>query len=433
MNKPVETGPAARPEAPAPIVLVPKPAPPTPARKRSDKRWMIAGLLSLLVLAALGAAWWFLGAGGTVHYTTAAVTRGNVTRTVTATGTVNPVLTIIVGSYVSGVIRDVACDYNTEVKKGQVCARIDPRPYQSVVDQSKANLAVAEAQLEKDKANLAYAQLNYDRNVRLAKTNAVSKDALDNARSARDQARAQIGVDQATIKQRQAQLEAAQINLGYTDIVSPVDGTVVSRNVTIGQTVAASFQTPTLFLIATDLTKMQVDTNVSESDIGGIKDGDKAFFTVDAFPNRTFEGTVTQVRQSPQNVQNVVTYDVVVSIDNHDLALKPGMTAANRIVIAERTNVLRVPSQALRYSPAGLAGARGQRATPAQPTAAGTREGQVYVLRDGKPVAVSVVAGLDDDINTEIVSGDLQPGERAIIAEQRGGSSGPTTRLRLRL
>ncbi len=351
--------------------------------------------------------------GGTVRYTTAAVSRGNVTRAVTATGTVNPVLTIIVGSYVSGVIQDIHCDYNTEVKKGQICAKIDPRPYQSVVNQNKANLDVAKAQLEKDKATLTYAKQLYDRNVRLAATNAISKDALDNAKSGLDQASAQVGVDQATIEQRQAQLEAAQINLGYTNIVSPVDGTVVSRNVTIGQTVAASFQTPTLFLIATDLTKMQVDTNVSESDIGGIKDGDKALFTVDAFPNRTFQGTVTQVRQSPQNVQNVVTYDVVVSVDNPDLALKPGMTAANRIVTAERDNVLRVPSQALRYSPAGLAGARGQRgiAAPAERQRNAARP--VYVLRDGKPVAVPVTAGLDDDSFTEIVKGDLKPGDRS--------------------
>ena len=158
----------------------------------------------------------------------------------------------------------------------------------------------------------------------------MSQDAADNAKNAYDQAQAQIAFDEATIEQRQAQLDAAQVNLGYTNIISPVNGTVVSRNVTMGQTVAASFQTPTLFLIATDLTKMQVDTNVSESDIGGIKEGDKATFTVDAFPKRTFEGRVTQVRQSPQTVQNVVTYDVVVGVDNTDLALKPGMTAATR-------------------------------------------------------------------------------------------------------
>ena len=440
MTQPVENDPA-RPEAPAPIVLVPKPPRPAPAKSHTGRRWLIAGLLVLVLIAAAGATWWYANSGGTVRYTTAAVGRGNVTRAVTATGTVNPVLTIIVGSYVSGVIRDINCDYNTEVKKGQICAKIDPRPYQSVVNQNKANLDVAKAQLEKDTATLTYARQIYDRNVRLAATNAISKDALDNAKSGLDQASAQVGVDKATIEQRQAQLEAAQINLGYTNIVSPVDGTVVSRNVTIGQTVAASFQTPTLFLIATDLTKMQVDTNVSESDIGGIKDGDKAIFTVDAFPNRTFQGTVSQVRQSPQNVQNVVTYDVVVSVDNQDLSLKPGMTAANRIVTAERENVLRVPSQALRYSPAGLAGARAQRGqrsgTARQSNNNGTRPGQVYVLRDGKPVAVRVTAGLDDDSFTEIVKGDLQPGDQVITTEQRNGSgssnnrsaSGPRLRL----
>jgi HlyD family secretion protein len=408
MNKPVGIG-AARIEPLAPVILLPKPPALVPAGPRSRKSWLIAGLLSLAVLAGVAIVWWLSSSGGTVHYTTAAVTRGAVTRTVTATGTVNPVLTIIVGTYVSGVIQDLQCDYNTQVKQGQVCAKIDPRPYQSVVDQNKANLDEAKAQLEKDKASLAYAQISYDRNARLAATSAVSKDTFDNAKSVLDQAKAQIGVDEATIGQREAQLAAAQVNLDYTNIVSPVDGTVVSRNVTRGQTVAASFQTPTLFLIATDLTKMQVDTNVSESDIGGIKDANKALFTVDAFPKRTFDGTVNQVRQSPQTVQNVVTYDVVVGVNNSDLALKPGMTAATRIVIDQRNDVIRVPSQALRYSPGGAPVAGNGNVTQAQ----------VWVLRDGEPVAVSVVAGLDDDSYTEIVTGELKPNDRIIVAEQR--------------
>ena len=198
---------------------------------------------------------------------------------------------------------------------------------------------------------MAYAQLNYTRTASLAAHSFASQDAADNAKSVYEQAKAQIALDAATIEQRQAQLAASQVNLGYTDIISPVDGTVVSRNVTMGQTVAASFQTPTLFLIATDLTKMQVDTNVSESDIGAIKEGNAARFTVDAFPNRMFQGAVAQVRQSPQTVQNVVTYDVVVGVDNTDLALKPGMTATAQIIIAERDDVLRVPDQALRFTP----------------------------------------------------------------------------------
>jgi HlyD family secretion protein len=419
MNKPVAID-TARIEPAAPVVLVPKPPAATPASPRFRKTWLIAGLLSLAVLAVIGVAWWLATAEAPVNYTTAPVSRGSVTRAVTATGTVNPVLTIIVGAYDSGVIQDLQCDYNTQVKKGQICAKIDPRPYQTVVDQNKANLAVAKAQLEKDKANLAYTKLVLDRAAKLVQTNAVSQDTYDNAKSTYDQALATIAFDEATIQQRQAALDAAQVNLDYTDIVSPVDGTVVSRNVTMGQTVAASFQTPTLFLIATDLTKMQVDTNVSESDIGGIKDGNKGIFTVDAYPKRTFEGTITQVRQSPQTVQNVVTYDVVVSIDNSDLALKPGMTAANRIITDQRADVLRVPSQALRYAPVT---AGGTRRTGTSARTGQAPQARVWVLHDGKPVRVAVTAGLDDDTYTEIVMGDLKADDQVIIAEQRTNSS----------
>lgn len=422
MNQPVATS-ATRAEAASPVALVPKPQAPAP-HPRPRRLWIVTILAIVLLSAAAFAAWRYAGSNDTVTYNTQAVTRGDVVRTVTATGTVNPVLTIIVGSYVSGVIKEIHCDYNTEVKQGQVCARIDPRPYQSAVDQSAANLAVAKAQLEKDKATLAYAQLAYDRHAALAQTNAVSKDALDNARSAFDQAKAQIGVDQATIQQREAALAAAQVNLDYTNIVSPVNGTVVSRNVTVGQTVAASFQTPTLFLIATDLTQMQVDTNVSESDIGGIKEGNRSTFTVDAFPKRTFRGAVSQVRQSPQTVQNVVTYDVVVSVDNKDLALRPGMTAATRIVVDERRDVLRVPSQALRFAPpsAGAPAGGARRVRDAQ--------AQAYVLRNGAPVAVPITAGLDDDSFTEIVSGDLKAGDAVITSAQRTTKSAvPRPRL----
>lgn len=376
------------------------------ARGRRRGVWLAGGLASLVLLAALVSAWWILNAGSTVNYTTVPVTRGAITSTVVATGTVNPELTIMVGSYVSGVIQELSCDYNTRVTTGQVCARIDPRPYQTIVDQNKANLAVARAQLEKDKASLAYAKVSFDRAARLVQSNAVSKDAYDSAKSAYDQAQAVILFDEATIQQRKAALDAAQVNLDYTNIVSPVDGTVVSRNVTMGQTVAASFQTPTLFLIATDLARMQVDANVSESDIGGVRVDDKAVFTVDAFPHRMFHGVVKDVRQSPQNVQNVVTYDVVVSVDNSDLALKPGMTAATRIVIDERADVIRVPNAALRYRPALPVG--GNADEPAR----------LWLLRDGEPTAVAVVTGLDDENFTEIVSGDVKPGDRLVTGEQ---------------
>ncbi len=411
MQKPLEAS-EPRAESPTPIKLVP---PPRSERRKVRPIWRIGALLALAVLATIAAVLWLITTGDNVRYTTAAVTLGAVRPMVSATGTVNPVLTIIVGSYVSGVIQDIRCDYNTEVKQGQICAKIDPRPYQTVVDQNKANLLQAQAQLTKDRATLAYAQLTYERNARLAQTSAVSKDALDNAKSALDQAQAQIGVDQAMIEQRKAQLEASMVNLGYTDIVSPVDGTVVSRNVTVGQTVAASFQTPTLFLIATDLTDMQVDTNVSESDIGGIKEGDKVNFTIDAFPKRIFAGTVTQMRQSPQTIQNVVTYDVVVSVDNSDHVLKPGMTAATQIITDERKDVMRVPSQALRYVPSGIRSSFGRDGANA-----------VWVLRDGRPVQVPVSTGLDDDTHAEILIGDLKEGDQIIVNERHDNGKSAT-------
>jgi HlyD family secretion protein len=396
--------------------LVPFPVTSPVKEKLNPKRhWLVAGLASLLALAITAVTWWAFAQPSTIHYVSAPVAKGAVIRTVTATGTVNPELTIIVGTAVSGIIRELNCDYNTQVKKGQICAKIDPRPYQSVVDENSANLAVAKAQLVKDQANLTYAKLALGRAATLLPTHAVSQDAYDSAKSTYDQALAQITFDEATIQQRQASLDAAQVNLDYTDIVSPVDGTVVSRNVTMGQTVAASFQTPTLFLIATDLTKMEVDANVSESDVGGIKPGNKATFTVDAYPKRTFEGTVTQVRQSPQTVQNVVTYDIVISVNNSDLTLMPGMTAASRIVIDQRNDVIRVPNQALRYVPKGLAGA------------AQSGQAQIWILRDGKPVPIPVVAGLDDDNFTEIASGDVKPGDLVITSEQLAAANKTVT------
>jgi HlyD family secretion protein len=328
----------------------------------------------------------------------------------------------------------VSCDYNTHVTKGQTCAQIDPRPYQTVVDQDQANLAAARAQLEKDKTAADYAQLTYTRNNDLGSRGLVSQDVVDQSRTAAAQARAQVELDQTEVKQRQAALEAAQVNLGYTKIVSPVDGTVVSRNITQGQTVAASFQTPTLFLIATDLTKMQVDTNVSESDIGGIRTGSDATFSVEAFPDRVFTGTVSQVRQAPQTVQNVVTYDVVVSAVNPDEALKPGMTATVHIITEKRDNVLRVPDQALRYTPGGVAATAGN--DNAKPVGDGNGDtGTVWVLRQGRPVRVPVTIGLDDDTNAEIVKGDLQPGDQVIVSEQsRSGNAkqGTSSTPRLR-
>lgn len=398
--------------------------PPVKEKPGRARYWLVAGLASLLLVAVAGGTWWAFAERSTVHYVTAQIAIGTVTRTVTATGTVNPELTIIVGSYVSGVIQEIYCDYNTKVKKGQICAKIDPRPYETLVAQAKANLLVGKAQLQKDQANLSYTKTNYERNAQLIVPHAVSQDVFDQAKNAYQQAQAQIAYDQSTIQQQQAALDSAQVNLDYTNIISPVDGTVVSRSVTMGQTVAASFQTPTLFLIASDLKMMQVDTNVSESDIGGIKEGNPASFTVDAFPKRTFDGMVSQVRQSPQTVQNVVTFDVVVSVDNSSFSLQPGMTAATRIVIANRHDVIRVPSQALRYRPSGMPAS-------ATPLSAADSEARVWLLRNGRPLALAVETGLDDDSFVEIVAGNVKPGDQVIVAEQRqaSGSTVPPPRL----
>ena len=393
--------------------------------KRAHRsRWFLpAAVVITLLLAGAGL---FLYQGllhrHAMRYVTAKISRGPVVRTVTASGTVNPVITVQVGTYVSGVIQARYCDYNTVVKKGQLCAKIDPRPYQVVVDQDRANLAVARAQIIKDKANLAYAKVAFERNQRLVATRSVSPDTLDSSKSLYDQAQAQIGVDEAMVALRQAELDAAEINLGYTDIISPVSGTVVTRAVEMGQTVAASFQTPTLFLIATDLTLMQVDTNVSESDVGVIKVGDKASFTVESFSKRPFSGEVTQVRQSPQTIQNVVTYDAVISAPNQELLLKPGMTATAHIVIDERDDVLRAPDMAFRYTPGGLENLSSASSRPS-PVPDGSDGVLLWILRDGQPRSIAVIPGLDDDTYTEIVKGDIQPGDEVIVSEASSSAS----------
>jgi len=364
------------------------------------------GVVALLVFAVvIGVAWWSMLRTTPVQYVTAPVVRGAITRVVTATGTVNPVLTIIVGTYVSGIIQNLYCDYNTQARAGQVCAKIDPRPYQATLDQYSAQLLRDQAVLDKDRIDLARYQS-------LAAQNAIPHQ------QAEDQVYI-VSQDEATVKLDQALVEGAKLNLDYTDIISPVEGTVVSRSVTGGQTVAASFQTPTLFLIATDLKQMEVDTNSSEGDMGGIKEGEEATFTVDAFPQRVFQGRVTQIRQSPQTVQNVVTYDVVIGVDNSNLALIPGMTASTQIIVDQRNDVLRVPNQALRYVPGGLLAVQAPGArTPS------SRQPQVWVLRDGQPIAVTVAPGLNDDNFTEIVKGDLHPGDQVITAESGGQVSG---------
>jgi len=367
------------------------------------------------VLLVVAYRWWQAPEGaGVTEYVTMPVERGPIEQTVTATGTVNPVKTVQVGTYVSGPILAIDVDYNSPVKKGQRVAKIDAATFTVKVRQADANLATARARADKSRADLTLKRLQLERNRTLLGRNLIAQNDVDTAKSNADQAAAQLALDEASVKQAQASLDEAQVNLAYTDIVSPVDGVVVARNVDVGQTVAASFQTPTLFLIAEDLTKMQVDTNVSESDVGRVREAQPASFTVDAYPGMPFHGAVAQVRNAPITVQNVVTYDVVIGVDNPQQELKPGMTANVTITTARRDDVLRVPVRALRFKPETPAGQRPRPEKKAAP------DSTVYVLdADGKPTPVRVQIGIRDAQYAEVTGGDLQPGAQAVIGTKR--------------
>jgi HlyD family secretion protein len=391
-------------------------------RARAPRVIVAAGLVLVAVLAAV----WFWSRENAPEgegYLTEEADRGPIEVVVTATGTVNPVTTVTVGSYVSGPILELHADYNSAVTKGQLVAKIDPRQFQVKVLQADAGLANAKARVEKSRADLALKQLNFERNQTLRARNLIAQNDLDTARSDFAQAKAQLALDQAGVQQADAELSEARINLDYTNITSPVDGVVVSRSVDVGQTVAASFQTPELFKIAQDLTKMQVNANVSESDIGGVHDGQPALFTVDAYPGRNFEGSVVQVRNAPITVQNVVTYDVVIQVANPDLALKPGMTATVSVTTARRDDVLRVPARALRFRPEEAEGAAATGVPPNSPIGSA-----VYVLDpDGALQRVEIQVGLRDDRFAELVAGDVEAGEAVVVGLGRPAEkSGPT-------
>jgi len=350
-------------------------------------------------------------------FSTAKVTKGDIVQTVSATGTVNPVAMVLVGTQVSGTIKHIYVDFNSPVKKGQVIAEIDPSLFEAQVEQARANVLVAKANLKKAEATLADAAKNLERTKTLFAKDLIARSELDTAETNYQTALAQVGAAKAQLAQAEAALKSAETNLRYTKIVSPVDGVVISRNVDVGQTVAASFQTPTLFTIARDLTKMQINTNVAEADIGKIAVGQTVNFTVDAYPDEVFHGQVSQIRLAPTNIQNVVTYDVVILVDNPELKLKPGMTANVSIITAERRGVLRVPNSALRISLERLGG--GAESKPEGPG--------VWVLEKGKPRFVKVTLGVSDGNYTEVVSG-LAEGQEVIIdtktkAQQKSSSA----------
>jgi HlyD family secretion protein len=387
-------------------------------------KWVIILVIAGGVIAA--GVWYFKrGKGDAPQYQSTPVERGELTQLVTATGTLNPVVNVTVGSQVSGRISRLYVDFNSAVKSNQVIAEIDPSTYQATVEQAEADLANA-------KANLELQQVQARRSSNLYTNNLVS--GSDN-----DTAIATLHEAEATVKIKKASLDNALVNLAYCKILSPVDGVVISRAVELGQTVASSFSTPTLFQIANDLTKMQIDANVAEADVGGVVEAQNVDFTVDAYPTRTFHGTVVQVRNSPTTVNNVVTYDCVIGVTNADYKLKPGMTANVSIVVAHREDALTIPNSALRFHPpnAGIVATNAavqvaQANTNGSPAGTGGWPGHrsgarargerpvihtVYVLsgegKDAKLKPVQIKTGISDGISTEVLSG-LNEGDRVV-------------------
>lgn len=384
----------------------------------------------ILIIAALSA-YFLIKRTPEISYKTAKIERGTIVSTVAATGNLSAVTTVQVGTQVSGTIQKLYVDYNSRVKKGQAIAEIDPSLFNASVDQSQGNFLNAEANLQKARVNLLDAERTFNRNRKLLADGIISQGDFDASETALQSARAGVKAAEGAVAQTRGSLQQAKTNLRYSVIRSPVDGVVISRAVDIGQTVAASFQTPTLFTIAKDLTKMQIEVSVDEADISRVRMDQKASFTVDSYPEQQFKGKVVQIRNAPVITQNLVTYVVVVNVDNTDLKLKPGMTANVSIEAARKDDVLKLPPAALRFKPKNGTddGGKGKGGTPQTGGAReaggkpGGRKGgsqQVYVLREGKPVAVPVKTGIANNSAYELLEGDLAEGSEVIV-EQVGG------------
>jgi len=363
-------------------------------------------------------------------FETAEVDRGSVVAKVTATGTVSAIVTVQVGSQVSGRISALHADFNSNVTRGQVIARIDPQLFEAAVEQARASHVAAQGNLARSKAQALDAARQRARSRTLFDRKLIAQADDDTAEANADAADAQVKASEGAVEQARAALHQAEVNLAYTRIVSPTSGIVISRNVDVGQTVAASLQAPTLFTIAEDLAKMQVDTSVGEADVGRLRAGMPATFTVDAYPGEVFQGTVRQIRNAPTTVQNVVTYDAVVDVANPELKLKPGMTANVTFVHARRDDVLRVANAALRFRPPqGSAAFQGR---VADAPGGGPRHGAgsapaqgvrtVWALRGGQPVPISIRPGVSDGSMTEVVEGDLRAGDH-VVTDAGGATS----------
>jgi HlyD family secretion protein len=426
-------------------------------------------VLAILVIAGVFAAF-RLGKNTDPDYFTAKVEKGDIRQVIEATGTINPVTSVQVGSQVSGMISKLYVDFNSKVTKGQVIAEIDPKLFQGAVLQAQADLqnaqallAAAKANVAKDQATLQQNKLDYDRAAGLQRQGVNSQQQLDQAKATYDAITAQVGSDRAATQQAEAQvaqktaaLKVAQTNLDYTIIRAPINGTVVARNIDIGQTVAASLQAPTLFMIALDLTKMQVYAKTDEGDVGQIRPGQKADFQVDAFPKEMFHGVVFQVRMNATSIQNVVTYDTIVNFDNPDLKLFPGMTAYVSIPVASVRDSVKIPNAALRYKPdlppekvqelyskygvaaaplaptppaVGQPGASGREHAAPKPADSGSSGlAVVWKLQPDKSLRpIQIHIGLTDHTYTALTGGDLQPGDELVTGATtaKAESAGP--------
>lgn len=375
-------------------------------------------IIALLVIVGISYKLLNRSTGGTV-YKTQKIENGDIMESITASGTINPLSTVSVGSQASGRIAEIYVDYNSVVKKGQLLALIDQENAKATVQQREAALEIAKAQVAVEENNIKYYKKALNRISKLNASKYSTEKDLEAAERDYDNSVAQLALEQAQVKQAQASLDSAKTELSYTEIKAPVDGIVISKAVEVGQTVAASFETPEIFSVAEDLTKMQIEASVVEADIAKVKEGQKVRFTVDSYADDYFYGVVTQVRNEATTTSNVVTYTVVIGIDNTEMKLKPGMTANVEIITAEEKDVMLVPNQALRFY------------IDDSDNAKRYKDRGVWIMKNGKPERVTVKIGVSDDDNTQILESNLKIGDAVIIGKEL--SAADTQKMRLRM
>lgn len=381
------------------------------------RKYLIYGI-ALLAIFGIGYKMLNRSADGTV-YKTQKIANGDIMESITASGTINPLSTVSVGSQASGRIAEIYVDYNSVVKKGQLLALIDQENAKATVQQREAALEIAKAQVAVEENNIKYYKKALNRISKLNASKYSTEKDLEAAERDYDNAVAQLALEQAQVKQAQASLDSAQTELSYTEIKAPVDGIVISKSVEVGQTVAASFETPEIFSVAEDLTKMQIEASVVEADIAKVKEGQKVRFTVDSYADDYFYGMVTQVRNEATTTSNVVTYTVVIGIDNSDMKLKPGMTANVEIITAEEKGVMLVPNQALRFY------------IDDSDNAKRYKDRGVWIIKNGHPERVTVKIGVSDDDNTQILESTLKIGDEVIVSKEL--SAADTQKMKFRM